>query len=141
MRAQLVELSHPPTLPALNVCAKLACKPASCDVDLFPQPPSPRFIDPLDCIVLCSFVLDSTLVVNEDQVVDEVGVVQLTCTIIHDECVRESEEEPAVKDDSLPCVPHLLYPNNSCDFATFGFPCENSSLHVSSSDHSLDVSL
>lgn len=56
-------------------------------MDLFPQYLSPRSIDPLDCIVLCSFVPNSILVVNEDQVVDGVGVLQLTYDIIHDECV------------------------------------------------------
>ena len=77
--------------------------------------------------------------VNDDQVVDGVGVVQPTCAIIHDECVRESEEELTVKDDSLPFAPHLLYPDIQCDSATLDFPCENSSPNVSISDHSQDT--
>ena len=40
---------------------------------------------------LCSSILDSTLVVKEDQAIDRVGVVHPTCAIIHDECVRESK--------------------------------------------------
>lgn len=66
------------------------------------------------------------------------------CAIIHVECVRESEEEPAMKDDFLPSTRHLLYYGISCDFAAFDFPCENSSMDVSTSDHSQhtpDVSL
>lgn len=51
----------------------------------------------------------------------------------------ESEEKPLVKDDSLPSVPHLLYPDIPCDSATFDFPCEISSLNVSTFDHSLET--
>jgi len=64
---------------------------------------------------------------NEDQVVDGVVVVQPTYAIIHDECVQESKEEPAVKDDSLPSAPHPLY---------LDIPCENTFMDVSTSDHS-----
>ena len=81
---------------------------------------------------------------NEDQVVDGVGVVQPTCAIIHDEYVQESKEELAVKDDSLPTMPHPLYPNIHCDSATIDFPYENSFLVLSTSNRSqdtLDVSL
>jgi len=86
-----VELSRPPTPPALDIYTDLACEPVGCHVDLLPQPPSPHFVDPLDYTVLCFFILDSTLIVNKDQVVDRVSVVQLTCVIIHDECVWESQ--------------------------------------------------
>lgn len=93
---------------------------------------------------MCYPILDSSLAVNEDRVVDRVGVMQPTSTIIHDECVWEFKEEPAVKDDSLPAVPHSLYPDNPCDSATADFPRENPFPYVSTSDHSsdtLDVSL
>jgi len=81
---------------------------------------------------------------NEDQVVDEVGVVQPTCAIIHDECMQESKEEPAVKDDSLLVAPHPLYPDIPCDSSIADFPRENSFPDASTSYHSqdtLDVSL
>lgn len=65
-----VELSHPPTPLALEFYVDLACKTFGCHVDLFPQPLSPRSVDPPDYIVLCSPVLESTLVVHEDQVID-----------------------------------------------------------------------
>lgn len=119
------ELSHLPTPLALDICIDLACKPTGRHVDLLPQPLSPRFVDPLNCTMLCSSILDSTLVVNEDQVVDRVGVVQPTCTIILDKCVRESKEESIGKDESLPPMPHLLYPDIHCDYAIVDFPCEN----------------
>lgn len=54
--------------------------------------------------------------------------------------MRESKEEPEVKDESLPSAPHLLYPDIPCDSATIDFPCENSFLDVSTSDHSKDTS-
>lgn len=139
-----VELSYPPTPLALDICENLACKLAGCHVDLSPQPPSPHSVDPPDCTILCSSVPDSTLVVIEDQVVDRVGFVKQIRTIINDECVWESKEEPMVKDDSLPSVPHPLYLDIYFDYATFDFLGENSSLDVSTFDHShetMDVSL
>lgn len=77
---------------------------------------------------------------NEDQVLDGVGVMQPTYTIIHDECVGESKEELAVKDDSLPAAPHLLHPDIPCDSAITDFPCENPFPDVSTSDHSQGTS-
>lgn len=81
---------------------------------------------------------------NKDQVVDRVGVIQPTCAIIHDECVWESKEELVVKDKSLLATPHPLHPDIPCDSSTIDFPCENSFLGASTSNHSqdtLDVSL
>ena len=89
-----VELSHPPTPPALDIYVDFACNAIGCHVDSFPQPLSQRSVDPSDCTILCSSIPNSSLVVNEDQVVDGVSVVQATCTIIHDECVRESKKNP-----------------------------------------------
>jgi len=77
---------------------------------------------------------------NKDQVVDGVGVVQPNYAIIHDECVCESKEEPAVKDDSLLATPHPLYRDIHCDFVTADFSCENSFSYVSTFDHSQDTS-
>jgi len=83
-----VEMSHPSTPPAIDIYTDLACKPVGRHVDLLPQHPSPCSSYPPDCIVLCSFVLNSTLIVNEDQVVDRFGVMQPTYAIIHDKCVN-----------------------------------------------------
>lgn len=129
-----VELSHPPTPPSLDTCADLACNLIGCHEDSFPQPPSPCSIDPPDCTVLCSSILDSSLVVNEDQFVEGVGVMQPTCANIHDTYVWESKEEPTVKDDSLQSTAHLQYPNTPFDYATISFPCENSFPDISTSD-------
>ena len=82
-----VELSHPPTPPTLDSYTDLARKPIGCHMDSFPQPLSMRFVDPLDCTVSCSSILDSSPGVEEDEVVDGVRTKQPTCTIIHDECV------------------------------------------------------
>lgn len=54
-------------------------------IHFLPQPLSPGSTNPLDCIILCSSILDSTLVVNKDQVVDRVDVAQPTCIVIYDE--------------------------------------------------------
>jgi len=133
------ELSHPPTPPTLDIYTVLACKLVGCHVDFLPQPPSPHSSNLLDCTILCSSISTSTLVVNEDQAIDGVGVMQPTYAIIHDECVQKYEQEPEVKDDSLPSTPHPLYLDISCDSATFGFSCEKSSPNVSTSDHLQDT--
>jgi len=91
-----IELSHPLTPPALDIYAYLACKLVGCNVDLFPQPPSLHSVDPPNCIVLLSSIPDSSPILSEDQAVDGGCVVQPNCAIIHDDCVWESKEEPAV---------------------------------------------
>lgn len=82
-----VELSHPPTPPALGSCTYLACKPIGCHMDSFTQPLSSCSIDPLDCPVSCSSISDSYPTMNKDQVVNGVGTMQPTYAIIHDRCV------------------------------------------------------
>lgn len=61
-------------------------------------------------------------------------------THIHDECVRESKEDPPVKDESLPANSHLIHPDIPCDSTTVDFSCEISFLDASTSDHSQDTS-
>lgn len=60
------QLPHPPTITSLNFCTDFVVKPMDFHVPFLPQPLSSCLVDPLNCIVLCSFVLDSTPVVNED---------------------------------------------------------------------------
>jgi len=79
-------------------------------------------------------------VLNEDQIVEGVGVVWPTYAIIHDKCVQESKEEPMVNDDSLRVVPHPLHPDNPCDSTTANSPYENPLPNVSTSNHSQDTS-
>jgi len=131
-----VELSHRRTQLTLDIYTDLACKLVGCHVDSSSQPSSPCFVDPPYCTVLCSSIMDCSPAVNEDQVVNGVGVMQPTYGIVHDECVWESKEEPVVKDDSIPSAPHPLYPNIPCDYATIDFPYENFFLDVSTLDHS-----
>lgn len=86
---QYVELSHPPTPPTLDIYTDLDLKPIGCHVNIFSQPLSSRSVDPLDCTVLCSPVLNSTFIVHEDQFVNRVGVEQPTYVVIYDEYVWE----------------------------------------------------
>ena len=76
-----------------------------------PQPSSSHSAVPPGDTVLCSFILDCTLVVNEEQATDGVGVAQPTCVVIHEEYEWELEHEHLVKDDSLPSEPPLFLPN------------------------------
>ena len=86
-----IQLSHPPNITSLNCCANWVADPMGCHMYFVSQPPSSYFDDPLDDIVSCSSILGSTLVVNEDQAIDGVGVAQPICVIIHEECDRELE--------------------------------------------------
>ena len=56
-----------------------------CHMYFVPQPLSSYSDDPLHCIVLCSSIPNSTLVVNKDEVSDRVGVAQPTYSVIHEE--------------------------------------------------------
>ena len=71
-----VQLSPPPTPPTLDIFPDLASKPVCCHVDSSHRPSSSHSVDPSDCSILCSPILESSPVLNEDQVV-----------ISHDECV------------------------------------------------------
>lgn len=134
--SQFVELSPPPTPPSLDICTDLDCNPDGCHLISFSHALSSGSYDPLDFIVLCSFVSNSTTVVDEDQVVDGFGVEKLTYAVIYDEYVWESKEEPTVKDDLILYTPHPLYLDIFRESSISVFPCENSYLDVSASDHS-----
>jgi len=104
-----IQLSYPPNINYINFHVALVAKPMGCHVHFLPQPPSSCFGDPTDCTVLCSPILNSTLVVNEDQAIDEVGFTQPTCVVIHDEYDWEPEHQLAAKDDLLLSVPPPLF--------------------------------
>jgi len=74
-----------------------------------PQPPSLYSNDRPDDTVLCSSIPNSTLVVNEDQAIDRVGVAQPTSIVIHDECDWELEHQHSMKYDSLLFEPPLFF--------------------------------
>ena len=73
-------------------------------------------------------ILDSSLVVNEDQTTDEVGVAQPTCTIIHEEYEWELEHQHSAKDDSLQSEPPLFFPNLFGEPIIHDFACVSSSM-------------
>ena len=76
-----------------------------CHTQLLPQPPSLCSVDPPDCTILCSSILDPAPVVKEYQAINEVDVAQPTCAIIYDEYDQGSESQPTMKDDLLMSVP------------------------------------
>jgi len=80
-----VQLSHSPNISSLNFRLDLVVSPSSCHMHFVPQPLSSYSTNPPNNTVSCSSILDSTLVVNEEQATNEVGVAQPTCTIIHEE--------------------------------------------------------
>lgn len=101
------------------------------------QPSSNGSFDPPYFGVLCSFVLDSTCDVYEDQVVDGVGVEKPAYTVIFYEYAWEYEPKVAVKDDLLLSTPHpIIYLDIFCSSSIFYSSCENISPDVSTSDHS-----
>jgi len=96
---------------------------------------SVRSVDPLDCTTLCSFIPDSTPIVNEDQSIDKADVAQPACIFIHEKYDRASENEPMVKDDLLLSAPPPLFPDTIGDFVIFDFPYVNPLTDSSTSHH------
>lgn len=85
---------------------------------------------------MCASILDSTLVVNEDQAIDGVGVVQPTYAIIHKEYDWELEHQSSAKDNSLLSEPPLFFPDISGDPSIHDFVCVSLSMDVTIVDHS-----
>jgi len=74
----LFQLSHPPNITSLNFRTDLVMGPSSSHMYFVLRPPSSHLGVPLDDTVSCSSILDSSLVVNEEQATNGVGVVQST---------------------------------------------------------------
>jgi len=105
-----------------------------------PQPPSLYSDDPLDDTIFCSSITDSTLVVNEDQAIDGVGVAQPTCVAIHEEYDWELEHQHSVNDDSLlPELPPPLFPNIFGELSIHDFACVSPSMDAPIVNHSQDT--
>lgn len=83
---------------------------------------------PPDDVVLCSSIPDSSLVVNEEQPTDGVGVAQTTCAIIHEECEWDLEEKISAKDDCLPSEPPPYFPSIIGEPAIHDSACVSSSI-------------
>lgn len=101
-----------PTHNTQNSSTSLHCEFDVCDEVLSPRPPSFGSFGPLDCEFLCSPVLDVSLDVHEDQVLDGFGVPQKTCDVIYNDYVWESttEQESTMKVDFSPSTPLPPYP-------------------------------
>ena len=127
-----VQLSHPPNVTSLNFRVHLVVNPLSCHKNFVPQPPSLYSDD----VVLCYSILDSTLVVNEDQAIDRVGVAQPTRTGIHENYEWEPENQPVVNDDSLSFVPPPLFLDIFGDSTIPDFTCVSPSMDAPIVDHS-----
>jgi len=131
-----VQLSHPSNITSLNFHADLVAKPIGSHMHVLPQPPSWCSADPPNCIVLCSSIMDSTFIMNEDQVINRVGVAQPTCAIIHEEFDWEIEHQTSAKDDSLVSEPPPFFPNIFGDPAIHDFACASSFMDALIIDHS-----
>lgn len=135
MNLPIIFSPYPSTPHSQDFCVDLDCKPNGCRVFLSSKHLSIGSFDPINFGLLCSSILDSTCDVHEDQVLDGVGVQQLTCTIIFYEYVWECENESIVKHDLLLSAPCSPYPEIFHDSAIFIPSRENSSPYVSTSDH------
>jgi len=88
---------------------------------------------------LCSSILDSTPVANEDQAINNVGVAQPTCDVIHEEYHCEIEHHHSAKDDSLPSEPPPFFPDIFGEPIIHDFACVSSSTDAPIVDHSQDT--
>jgi len=86
-----VNPSHSPNITPLNFRADSVINPSSSHMNSFLRPPSLHSGVPPDDVVFCSSVLDSPLVVNEEQPTNGVGVAQPTCIVLHEEYEWELE--------------------------------------------------
>lgn len=118
-----VHPSHPTNITPLNFRAELVVIPSNSHMHYFLRPPSSQSGVPPDDVVLCSFIPDSSLVVNEAQPTDRVGVTQPTCVVIYEEYEWEFEHQHSVKDDSLPFQPSPFFPSFFGEPAIHDFAC------------------
>lgn len=84
--------------------------------------------------------LDSSLVVNEEQPIDGVGVAQPICDVIHEEYEWEFEHQHSAKEEFLPFEPPLFFPSIFGEPAIHDFTCVSSSTYAPIVDHSQDSS-
>lgn len=113
--------------------------PSSPHIHSFLQPLSSHPSVPLDDDVLCSSIPDSSLVVNEEQLTDGIGVAQPTCAVIHEEHEWEIEHQHSAKDDSLQSNPPPFFPNIVGEPTIHDFACVSSSIDAPIVDLSQDT--
>ena len=85
---------------------------------------------------MCSSVLDSTPILNEDQSIYGVGVAQPTCNVIHEEYDWELEHPPATEDHLYLSVPPLFFLDLLGDPTILDFSCVSLSREAPIVDHS-----
>ena len=73
-----INSSRPPNITPINFSTELVVSPSSSHMHSFLRPPSSHLGVPLDDVVLCSSIPDSSLVVNEEHPTDGVGAAQPT---------------------------------------------------------------
>ena len=119
-----VHPSHSPNITSLNFSVYVVVSPLSSHMHSCLWPPSSHSGVPSNDYVLCSSILDSSFVVNEEQPINRVGIAQPTCSVIHD--------------DSLLSDPPPFFPNLFREPAIHDFACVSSSTVAPIVDHSQD---
>ena len=130
-----VHPSHSPNITPLHFHADLVVSPSNCHVHSFLRPPSLHSGIPQNDVVLCSSILDSSLVVNDEQPTEGVGVAKPTCIVIHEEYEWEFGHQHSMKDDSLQSEPPPFFPNLFSETAIHDFSCVSSSIDAPIIDH------
>jgi len=130
-----VQLSHYPDITPYDFRTSLVVNPLGSHMHFVPQHPYSYSDDPLDCTAFCSSVPDSTLVVNEDQSIDGVGVAQPTYAVIHEEYDWELEHHHSTKDGFLLSEPPLFFPDIYGEPAIHDFTCVSPSTDAPIVDH------
>lgn len=99
-----------PTPHTQSYSTSLECESDVCNEVLSPHPPFLYSFYPPNCQLLFSAILNVSLNVHEDQVLDGIGVPQKACDVIYDVYVREStsEQEYAMKADLSPSYLSLI---------------------------------
>lgn len=133
------QLPRPPEIAPSNFHVDLVVSPIPHHMYFVPQPLSSYSDHPPDDTVLCSSILDSTLVLNEDRSIDGVDVTQLTCFGIHEEHDREFEHPPPIGDHPCLSIHHLFFLDILDDPTIPDFSCASPSLHAPIVDHSKDT--
>ena len=130
-----IKLSHPPNITSLNFHIDLFVSPLSCHMHFVPQPLSSYLHGPTDDTILCSSIPDSTLVLNGDRSVNEVGVSQPTCDGIHEEHYGELNHPSVARDHPCLSVPPF-FPAILDDPTILDFSCASPSTDELIVDHS-----
>lgn len=131
-----IQMLHSPNIISHNFHAGLATNTMGCHMCFIPKPMSLYSNDPLDCIILRSLILNSTLFVNEYQASDRVGVAQPNFVLIHDEYDWELEHQPSTKDDFLFFKTPPFFSNVFGDFVITHSACVSLSMDTPIVDHS-----